>query len=151
MVDASSAADGASKDTEARTGASTGAEAEAGAEVEVEAGAGAAEPTSDERDAFFEKVHISYQQWVKTLASARNNNLLEPSRAVLYQDMTQPLSQYFMASSHNTYLEGDQLTSASSTNRSVSTFTIAIKNAIDRIKINMSQLHNVRNKILDAA
>ena len=59
---------------------------------------------------------ISYNGWV-TLLTQTNNDAYDPAKCVLYQDMTLPLSYYFVASSHNTYLEGDQLTSNSSVNR----------------------------------
>jgi len=51
----------------------------------------------------------------KYLASQKNSAFAQ-DKMVQYQDMTQPLSHYFIASSHNTYLEGDQLQSNSSVN-----------------------------------
>ena len=47
----------------------------------------------------------------KSLMSNARNDAYNPFMTVEYQDMTRPLSDYYIASSHNTYLEGDQLTS----------------------------------------
>eukprot|EP00638_Chattonella_subsalsa_P003095 CAMPEP_0117747884 /NCGR_PEP_ID=MMETSP0947-20121206/8760_1 /TAXON_ID=44440 /ORGANISM="Chattonella subsalsa, Strain CCMP2191" /LENGTH=812 /DNA_ID=CAMNT_0005565389 /DNA_START=228 /DNA_END=2666 /DNA_ORIENTATION=+ len=61
---------------------------------------------------------LSYGSFKKLIADVNSNEAHDPDKeSNVYQDMTRPLSHYWIASSHNTYLEGDQLKSASSVNR----------------------------------
>lgn len=60
---------------------------------------------------------ITYSRFANVLQNHTRSGLFNTAKAAEYQDMTLPLSYYCMASSHNTYLEGDQLTSASSVKR----------------------------------
>lgn len=66
-----------------------------------------------------EDLKISYAMWMQIITHP-SNDIFDPSKARLHQNMTFPLTYYYIASSHNTYLEGDQITSFSSVNRYVS-------------------------------
>ena len=55
---------------------------------------------------FFFLGHFSVQGLTRYLMSD-DNFIINHDRLSCYQDMTQPLSHYFINSSHNTYLTGD--------------------------------------------
>jgi hypothetical protein len=48
------------------------------------------------------------------MISSTFNHVMNLNHRKIYQDMTKPLTHYFVASSHNTYLERDQFKGRSS-------------------------------------
>ncbi|KAG5472516.1 hypothetical protein LSCM1_03917 [Leishmania martiniquensis] len=57
---------------------------------------------------------ISFTDFVQYLLSPRLNPALDPAHQLgVVDDMTHPLKDYFISSSHNTYLSGDQFQSSS--------------------------------------
>ncbi len=61
---------------------------------------------------------LSIEAFAQLLCSP-GNALADPAKRSLFQDMTQPLFAYYIDTSHNTYLEGNQLSSRSSVLRYV--------------------------------
>ncbi|XP_067931452.1 1-phosphatidylinositol 4,5-bisphosphate phosphodiesterase gamma-1-like [Watersipora subatra] len=59
------------------------------------------------------EVSFTKQEFLNYLFST-DNSIWNEETTQLYQDMDHPLSHYFIASSHNTYLQGDQFMSNSS-------------------------------------
>ncbi|EGR27629.1 phosphatidylinositol-specific phospholipase x domain protein [Ichthyophthirius multifiliis] len=61
-----------------------------------------------------ETLRISFQQFSELIFSEKNS-IFHPKNEQVYQDMDQPLTSYYINSSHNTYLLSNQLTGDSST------------------------------------
>nr|CAB3264932.1 1-phosphatidylinositol 4,5-bisphosphate phosphodiesterase zeta-1 [Phallusia mammillata] len=68
----------------------------------------------ESNDTARENLHLTLPGFSLYLSS-RFSEIFNWRHDEVYQDMKQPLSHYYIASSHNTYLTGDQLTERSST------------------------------------
>lgn len=68
----------------------------------------------DDDDQFLEGPVLSYEGFQRLMTDHRSNAVMDATKYnTVYQDMTRPLSEYFVSSSHNTYLAGNQLNSES--------------------------------------
>ncbi|KAM4544418.1 1-phosphatidylinositol 4,5-bisphosphate phosphodiesterase delta-1a isoform 2-T2 [Fundulus diaphanus] len=61
-----------------------------------------------------QKKHMTKDGFLMYLNN-EDGSIFNPAHSAVYQDMSQPLSHYFISSSHNTYLMEDQLKGPSST------------------------------------
>ncbi len=83
---------------------------------------------------------ISLHRFNMIVGTNHTNAAFDPVKSKLYQDMTQPLSSYFICSSHNTFLETDQLKGESS--------ALAVKNAIRKVRFHSPALSSRRTSWL---
>lgn len=51
---------------------------------------------------------MTFEGFLRYMES-RDCCVFNPAHSLVYQNMDQPLSSYFISSSHNTYLVGDQI------------------------------------------
>ncbi|KAM4835985.1 1-phosphatidylinositol 4,5-bisphosphate phosphodiesterase delta-4 isoform 2-T4 [Thomomys bottae] len=58
--------------------------------------------------------HVLSMDGFLSYLCSKDGNIFNPACLPIYQDMTQPMNHYFINSSHNTYLLGDQLCGQSS-------------------------------------
>jgi len=66
-------------------------------------------------DHFVEGPLLSYEGFLRLMTNPEINSIMDQTKYYnVYQDMRQPLSHYYVSSSHNTYLTGNQLSSESS-------------------------------------
>ena len=65
-------------------------------------------------------VVLSYERFLEIMDSVENDAYDPRKKRMHIDEMEEPLSNYFIASSHNTYLSGDQLTGEASVDRYVS-------------------------------
>ena len=63
----------------------------------------------------------------RAIATSRRNECYNPSAMDNVEDLNAPISDYFINSSHNTYLEGDQLWSQSSVSRYIRDLSMGIR------------------------
>ncbi|XP_060049872.1 1-phosphatidylinositol 4,5-bisphosphate phosphodiesterase delta-4 isoform X3 [Erinaceus europaeus] len=58
--------------------------------------------------------HVLSMDGLLSYLSSKDGDIFNPACLPVYQDMTQPLNHYYISSSHNTYLLGDQFCGQSS-------------------------------------
>jgi hypothetical protein len=80
------------------------------------------------------KVTMNRWQFFQYMISDHNSAFI-PEKRKLYQDMKRPITDYYIASSHNTYLTGNQLKSKSATEM----YVLALKQGCRCLECTLTQ------------